>query len=79
MKACKDQNKFQVQEKTQTNFKCYFSEAYSEYKEFDQGSNINQYAANLKRNINGYTTMIQSQAIAIRELQETNILLATLV
>ena len=41
IKACKDWNKLQAQEKIWTHFKCYFSEAYSEYEEFNQDSNTN--------------------------------------
>ena len=78
-KACKDWNKLTPPNKTWANFKRHFSEAYSEYEEFDQESNSNQYAANLERNITEYAAMTQSQAIAIRELQETNAALTTLV
>ena len=79
MKACKEWNRLQPQNKTWHNFKQHFSEAYAEYEEFDQESNTNQYAANLERNIHEYAAMTQSQAIAIRELQETNASLTTLV
>ena len=79
MKACKEWNRFQPQDKTWHNFKQHFSEAHAEFEEFDQESNTNQHAANLERNIHEYAAMTQSQAIAIRELQETNSSLTTLV
>ena len=79
MKACKDWNKLPPQNKTWNNFKQHFSEAHAEYEEFDQESNANKHAANLERNISEYAAMTQSQAIAIRELQETNASLTTLV
>ena len=78
-KACKEWVKRPLQHRIWPHFKLHFSEAYSEYEEFDQNSNINQYAANVQQNMSEYAAMTQSQSIAIRELQETNATLTTLV
>jgi len=78
-KACKDWVKYPVLERTWHNFKQHFSEAYAEYEELDQESDINQYAANMQTNLNEYAAMTHSQSVAIRELQETNATLTSLV